>query len=650
MDHSIILELNDNRIIKIVNGNSVTLANKDPRIKPNYFKCHQLQTGKLLFEPTIFNGFMFLDNNNNFYDTFQKKIFFNNGEIFVGDFDKQAFSLFDNYDAIENKIKQSINMINQTSNENNNLRNDIKNNMCNELIKELSNFNFKNILLKNGKYYYTNGNYHYIHDNMFEFFENNNKICEGDLLQEIKDNLIYLTTYGNTKNYKNNHNGECFYNMYIGRCMVMDNIKFWIVGNNVENFLQELEKKDKSIIYKISDERITLEQMYDKNFPVRIIVKDKNNKNIIYEINVKMSEQKKLYGNALIKDYRSGEILIVNINTNNIISNNILDDFPLFQDKNEYITFTNNIRPKRENIIKNEILKIDKIINDDKYIENIAEGINEEITKEKIKYLGVKDQVHTGECWVYSLSLLICLTNARKYGRKIENFKEIYNNIIANYYKNGKTDREMDIIMKDILNKYGLKHEKVENDYKLKDYIKKGFKCLTTFSLNNLEWNNFKNFSQNFKEGMVLTKDILEQQNFNIINPNQLSGHSVILSHIDEYDNYTLINSWGKNWGNNGMFKTRKECLKNGSFFVIYYDYNQLTKEENDSWAKLKNDIKLNLKNMKYIRCPKCNRSDLIEKFEILDGLKCPYEQNCLFNINNQFFVQQLLSYDIYTN
>ena len=32
--------------------------------------------------------------------------------------------------------------------------------MCNELIKELSNFNFKNILLKNGKYYYTDGNYH----------------------------------------------------------------------------------------------------------------------------------------------------------------------------------------------------------------------------------------------------------------------------------------------------------------------------------------------------------------------------------------------------------------------------------------------------------------------------------------------------------
>ena len=99
MDHFIILKLNDNRII-MVNGNSVTLANKDPRIKRNYFQCHQLQTGKLLFEPTIFDGFMFLDNNNNFYDTFYKKIFFNNGEIFVGDFDKQAFSLFDNYDTI----------------------------------------------------------------------------------------------------------------------------------------------------------------------------------------------------------------------------------------------------------------------------------------------------------------------------------------------------------------------------------------------------------------------------------------------------------------------------------------------------------------------------------------------------------------------
>ena len=83
--------------------------------------------------------------------------------------------------------------------------------------------------------------------------------------------------------------------------------------------------------------------------------------------------------------------------------------------------------------------------------------------------------------------------------------------MLTDNYKNGKSVSEMDIIMKDILIKYGLKNEKVENDYKLKDYIKKGFKCLTTFYLNNLEWNNFENYSQNFKEGMVFTKNIIKQ-------------------------------------------------------------------------------------------------------------------------------------------
>ena len=650
----IVLELIDNRKI-ILDGNSksVTLAYSDKNLNPIKLEYKQLKTGKLLFDPTILcNGFIFLDNDNNVYDTIKKKIFFINGEIFVGDSDKQAFSLFDNFDIIENNIKQTVEKLKKIPDDNNNNKNEIKNNMCNEIMKELNNFNLKNIIFKNGKYCYPNGKYYYIHENICEYFENNNKIFSGDFFQEIKDNQFFFQLYGNMTNYKNNYEGENFYGVYFGRYGVKNNEKFRIPGKNIQNYLQEIGKTDKSIIYKIIDERITLEQMYDINIPVRIIVKEKNNKNIIYEINVKMSQQKELYGNALIKDYRTGEILIANINTNNIISNDILKDFPLFQDKNEYEAYKDNRRPKKENIIKNDVLKVDKIINDENVIENIAEGINEEITKEKIKHFGVTNQMYSGECWVYSLSLLICLTNARKYGRKLENIDEIYNNITNNYYKYGKTDREMDIIMKEILNKYGLKHEKIENEARLKEYIKKGFKCLATFHLNKLEWNNFNNFSQNFKQGMVLTKDILEQQNFNI-NPNQanqVSGHSVILSHIDESDNYTLINSWGKNWGNNGTFQTRKECLKDGSFFVIYYDYNQLTKEEYESWAKLKNDIKINLKNIKDIRCPKCNRSDAIEKFEILESLKCPYEQKCLFVINNQFFVQQLLSYDFSAN
>ena len=44
--------------------------------------------------------------------------------------------------------------------------------------------------------------------------------------------------------------------------------------------------------------------------------------------------------------------------------------------------------------------------------------------------MGIKDQKFSGECWAYSLSQLICMANARKYGRPLEKFEEVYKNIL----------------------------------------------------------------------------------------------------------------------------------------------------------------------------------------------------------------------------
>ena len=96
--------------------------------------------------------------------------------------------------------------------------------------------------------------------------------------------------------------------------------------------------------------------------------------------------------------------------------------------------------------------------------------------------MGIKDQKFSGECWAYSLSQLICIANARKYGRPLEKFEEVYKNIITPLGKAGKTNKEMEKIMKDILPEYGLKFEKIDKN-NLKDYLKRGIKCLATFDL-----------------------------------------------------------------------------------------------------------------------------------------------------------------------
>ena len=103
MKHTI--EFNDDRILTFQNNNMVIYGNKNPNILPTNIVYQQLKTGKLIFDLELFNGFMFFDNYNNFYDTFQKTIYFNDKNIFKGN-----FSLFHNYYEIENTIKEVIEM------------------------------------------------------------------------------------------------------------------------------------------------------------------------------------------------------------------------------------------------------------------------------------------------------------------------------------------------------------------------------------------------------------------------------------------------------------------------------------------------------------------------------------------------------------
>ena len=564
---------------------------------------------------------------------------------------------------MEQKIKEGIDKMKKTYDEKD--KDKIQNDFVKDLINGLENFDFKNFKFKNGKYHYygfKSNEYYIIHDQKFEFYHDGVKIKEGDFNYSynytFSDNKyyyygIFIEAHGNIKIYdENNYEGEYFYNQKIGRGKIKDdkNEKFFCQIINSHYMLEDL------IIIKKNDE--------ERNNNLGIILVKDLNKEIIYEINVKIINEK-TYANGeeytepegigLVKDNRNGEILIVNFDNNNILSKN-LQDLSLFIDKQELEMNKknkNNENSTQEQLINQNSKKvINDIINktlENNNIENFANKINEKIVKEKIEKFGIQNQEYSGECWVYSLSEIIYMANARKYKRKLENFNEIYDGIVKDYGKTGKTNEEMEKIMRKILPSYGLSFEKVENEEILKDYIKRGIKCIATFNLNKKEWENFSDYFKTKEENKLLTKEILEKPNNNIENPDKITGHSVILTDIDDDNNYIFVNSWGKNWGNEGKFKSKKNCLKL-TFYAVYYTIDSLTQEEKNSWENLKTDIKIYFNEFKSIRCTKCGKSAEIEKFHFIEPnkFKCPY-LNCIFEIkeNSEFLFEQFMLYDL---
>ncbi len=639
---------------------------KNNNTNPINFKYSNLTTGKLFLDLQLFNGYMFFDKEQNFYDTWHKKIYFNNGSTFIGDKDKEAFILFDNFNIMEKKIKDGIDKIKNEPNDKE--KKNIENNILKDLKTELENFDFNKIKLKNGKMTYSNSKkVHYIHENILKEICGT-KMYEGEFIQEIKDKKIKLLFYGNVTD--KDIEAEFFYGYPIGRGYIIDpdsnkrtNNWFYFDNDIFKEGLEEIEKKDNISIYKLVNERITLTMSNtNRNNPVTILVKDIENKSIIYEINVKMAKENKLKGNGFVKDFRTGEILLVNFNTFQIISKDPLDELPLCLDREEFVMnrkrlYEDNDTNKR-NHIKNKILKNNEILNNENQIEQLAKKINKIITESKLNYLDIKEKKYTGDCWVHSLSEIIYMANARKYGRELEDFDKIYSYIFGQNQKSGKIDDEIEIIMDKVLPHYGLCYKKVDDIDILKNYLKDGIKCLVTFDLNNKEWDNFSSYYNDMliKENeKVLTKKILKRQNVkDIKDPDEIKRHAIILSELDNDNNLIFVNKWGKNFCNKGKFKAEIECFESPTFFAIFWD--KQTNKEEDNWDELNGDIKELLKELKSIRCPKCKKSARIEYFDEdenkIGRLICPFQNKCKFNINDNisFIAYQLMSYDLDTN
>ena len=192
----------------------------------------------------------------------------------------------------------------------------------------------------------------------------------------------------------------------------------------------------------------------------------------------------------------------------------------------------------------------------------------------------------------------------------------------------------------------------------MNEYLRCGIKFYFTFNLNNKEWDNFDDYfnDKSIKQELkALTKEILQRPNKKEVkDPDEVIGHAVILTDIDEEDNFLLLNSWGESWGNKGYFKAKKDCFKEFSIYAIYFTEKLLKEEEKKAWNKFKISIKqtlLDLKkkiNNKYcIICPKCKNTAPICEYEatLLNYFICPSPDDmCIFSIEKDYsFIAELL-------
>ena len=361
-------------------------------------------------------------------------------------------------------------------------------------------------------------------------------------------------------------------------------------------------------------------------------------------LNSSKNYNNKTFYNQIQENFNEGEKFLFNISSKLDYHNNIIKFFvkknwtiPLngvcnlfieinnSKDLNQFIELLNESLEYKDSL--QQLVPINSIIRE-AFLDKIIE-------ENYLKQFEAEDQTTNPICWQYSISEAIYLASVRVFGRKIESFKNIMDTVgkIKNKYYGDKLVNPNNFfeIVEKIVKNFKLRARKVTPD-EARIAIMKGRQCLCYIYFTGEQKQKFNQFfkDDNTKKG-IITKDNLKKSKKDEIS--KVFGHVVLLTSIEEKC-LKLLNSYGKNWGDEGYFRIKDEKVLKGlkeSLVEIYWKESDLSKEEinifNNNFlpfiqqaSKYLSQPNINVKNdlQKEFECPKCKKKFKLDNFKLI--------------------------------
>ena len=264
-----------------------------------------------------------------------------------------------------------------------------------------------------------------------------------------------------------------------------------------------------------------------------------------------------------------------------------------------------------------------------------------------------KDQGDDLTCYAIACATVIHMAIKRIYGRDggYSEFENIRDKIINKNEKGKSCTAKIETLLTPICREYKL-HYRVVYIEGAKKAISEKRPVVARIRLTKQEWDVFKRFYKAKPTG-ILTRKQLDIRKRPIPCPEtDFESHSVVLT---SYNSECLIfmNSWGEGWGDKGLFRVENaEVLAHKLRFLdIYWDLDELSEEEKESYRKSDSEVAAKLIGLKGMQsakyaCPECQQESLVTEFTgTLCKARCP---KCLHEFSTNDNKGNILALNIY--